>query len=95
MRLIDVDRECDRLDDMYTLGDIGRRERDDLTTYMLEVAMPVEAIPVEWIEAKRDELANKLDEVAGVLDHEELADAYCHHLKSINNLLDEWEEKNE
>lgn len=50
MRLINVEKECDKLDDMYTLGDIGRRERDDMTTYMLEVATPVDAIPIEWIE---------------------------------------------
>lgn len=30
MRLIDADALIDILDDRYTLGDIGRRERDDI-----------------------------------------------------------------
>lgn len=50
MRLVDAEKGCDKLDDMYTLGEIGRRERDDIATYMLENAMPVDAIPVSWLE---------------------------------------------
>lgn len=87
MRLIDADKLTEELDPFPHV----KHAIDSL----IEQQPTVEAIPVKWIEAKRDELANKLAEVAGVLDLEELADAYCHHLKSINNLLDEWEEKNE
>lgn len=93
MRLIDVDRECDRLDDMYTLGDIGRRERDDLTTYMLEVAMPVEAISVSMVESRIKELNARLadtceDDVDVIWDLR----AKC---EALRDLLDIWEERNE
>ena len=49
MTFINVEKECDRLDDMYSFGDIGRRERDDIAIFMQEIATPVDAIPIEWI----------------------------------------------
>ena len=49
MTFINVEKECDRLDEMYSLGDMGRRERDDIAIFMQEIATPVDAIPVEWI----------------------------------------------
>lgn len=91
MRLIDADALYTEMTKSKSFGELTAKR----AIRKVVCAKTVEAIPVKWIEAKRDELANKLAEVAGVLDLEELADAYCHHLKSINNLLDEWEEKNE
>lgn len=55
----------------------------------------VDAIPVKWLEDRRSEIANKLDEVAGVLDLEELAEAYCCQLNTINWLIDSWLERKE
>ena len=45
MRLIDADVLIDKTDDKYSLGEIGRRERDDIV-YALEFAPTVDAVEV-------------------------------------------------
>lgn len=46
MRLIDADALIDKTDDRYSLGEIGRRERDDIVN-ALEFAPTIEPEPSE------------------------------------------------
>ena len=59
MRLIDADALIDKTDDRYSLGEIGRRERDDIVD-ALEFAPTVE--PMRWIPCS-ERLPEELEEV--------------------------------
>ena len=48
MRLIDADALIDRTDDRYSLGEIGRRERDDIVN-ALEYAPSAQPKTGKWI----------------------------------------------
>lgn len=45
MRLIDADALEDKTDDRYSLGEIGRRERDNIV-YALSYEPEIDAVPV-------------------------------------------------
>lgn len=55
MRLIDADALIDKTDDRYSLGEIGRRERDDIVN-ALEYAPTITAQPKtgKWINGHWD-----------------------------------------
>lgn len=92
-RLIDVNRECDRLDDMYTLGEIGRRERDDMAVFMLEIAMPVEAIPVDMIKGRINDLKKMLMDTDD--DDVDLIWHLRTEIETLRELLEMWRKEND